>query len=128
MSVLSVSLGVASAVVGGFIGIFRLSILLVVGLSGFISFAAYGAFHPVLTQAIELFGVEYGNAMVVSLCLLTLLPVFGGIFLGVRVIGFLGLRELAGSEYGSPPGPGDKIFGSGFALLVFIIVFNLFFS
>jgi hypothetical protein len=126
MSVLSVSLGVACAVAGGVVGLFRLSILLVVGLSGFVAFTLYHAFSSTLSQAISLFGVADNTAIVISVCLLTLLPLFGGIFLGIRAIGFLGLRELAGGEYGSPPGPADKIFGSGFALVLFIVLFNLF--
>ena len=127
MTFWSVSLALACMVAGGFIGIYRLSILLVIGLSGFLSFAAYNAFHPTLSEAIELFGVEQGNAVVISLCLLVLVPLFGGMYTGSKVVGFLGLKELADSGYSSRPSPADKIFGSGFALLVYLVIFTLYF-
>lgn len=125
MTFLSVLLGFFATLAGGMIGIWRISLITVIGISGFLSYAASNAFHSTLTEAIEMFGIAHQNALIFSLCLLVMVPLFGGIFFGFRVIGFLGLRELGSTGYGQGSSAADKICGSGFALLIYLVLFAL---
>jgi len=124
MTVILVLLGIGSMVAGGFIGIRRLSYVTVFCISGFLALAAFRAYRISLAKAIASFGVLYGNALIISITILILLPFFTGMFLGGKVINFLGINEL-GSEYSSGTSAADKIFGSGFGLVVYIVALVL---
>lgn len=126
MTVLEILLGFGAMVAGGFIGIRRLAFITVVFISGFIAIAAYHAYNPLLASAIAELGVRQINAFFISIFVLVLIPLFAGLYLGIKIINRLGLNELgSGSYYDSSSYATDKIFGSGFGLIVFLILISI---
>lgn len=112
-------------VIGGILGIRRLGLISLVFIAGFLSFAAYRAFHLTLANSIYTLGFSQVNSFFFSLFFVTLIPFFASFYLGLKIIDFLRLNEL---ESSSDNGVNviDKIFGSGFGLIIFLILFSIF--
>jgi len=126
MTIIDVLLGFIFMVSGGFVGIRRLAFVSVVFISGFLSFAAYRGYHHKISYAIASLGIEPSNSFFIGLFMVTLIPLFLGIYIGVKIIGVLGITEY-GNGYGyDETSVVDRIFGSGFGLLIYLIIFSIF--
>lgn len=127
MTVLEILLGFGAMVAGGFIGIRRLAFIIVVFISGFIAIAAYRAYHSLLASAIAELGIRQVNAFFISLLILLIPLFFLGLFLGSKLIGKLGLNELgSGYYYDSGSDAINRIYGSGFGLILFLVLSSIF--
>ena len=117
-------IGLFSLVMGGFLGIRRLSFLSLFVVCAFVTFIFFRAFHGVFCEAFVLFGFEYDTSYYFSLCIVIFLPLVVGLSLGVGLLSRLGLLSYSLED------PSfrviDKVFGAGFSLLIFLIGLSIY--
>ena len=113
-------------VAGGFIGIRRLSYASIVFISGFLAYAAYRGFHYEISNAIITLGIRTSNAFFISLFIVLLIPLFAGLYLGTKILNFLGISDYGNGYTNDDSNFVDRIFGSGFSLLIYLIILSIF--
>ena len=124
-TLITLIIGLLFMVGSGFIGLRRLTLISIIFIAGFLSFAAYRGFHSPIAHAVAILGIEPVNAFFISLFIVILVPLFISIYIGVKIVNLLGIIDYI-SEYGSVNvSVVDKIFGSGFGLLIYLILYSI---
>lgn len=116
---------ILAMIFGGFIGLLRQLLIILISVTGYFSLAIYSALYEPIMKAFMFVGFEDTNASILSLVLVFVFPLVGGIVLGGKLIAQLWfLRANPGNQDGMNVNVADKVLGAGLCLVICYLYFN----
>jgi len=115
MILIKVIIGIAVAVLGARIGLRRLLYITIACIAGFAAVSTVKGLHQKITPIFEHFGINHLNSLIITVILLTLIPIVGLLTFGRRLMVKFAFVESISETI-------DSILGGGYATTIYMIV------